>query len=132
MYLLNLNIVDELGLKIKQPGVYKIYCLSGSKKATLQRLCEKDYDGLLYIGASKNDISYRLKCFIKSMDPHRKQNNHAAAIKILENKKLSQFISQYNLFFTFETQAADDAIVFERQELVTYRSAFGELPPLNG
>lgn len=132
MHPLDFKTIDELGFKIKHPGIYKIYCLSKSKKPILQRICDKDCEGLLYIGASKSDISYRLKCFINSMNPNRRQNNHAAAIKIIENSKLSQFLSQYKLFFEFTIHTTDDAIAFERQEFFTYRQKFGELPPLNG
>lgn len=132
MYLFTHKAIKELGSKIKRPGVYKIYCQSQNKKTVLQRLCGEDIDGLLYIGASKRDISYRLSCFINSMDSTRKQNNHAAALRVLNNRKLSEFISTQELYFEFSSQSAENAISCEMNELLKYRLKFGELPPLNG
>lgn len=122
-------IADKI---LDTPGVYKIYLFSGTMPIHISRMCGIDQTGLLYIGSSKNSISYRLKCFLRSMSKERLQNNHSAGVKVMNSAILTDFIKQGDLYFDFTPKNKDSAHDAEIKEIDNYRAKFGEVPPLNG
>ena len=123
------TILNDINLK--KSGVYKIYLYKKGKPIPIYRFLNYDKSGLIYIGATeKTSIHYRLSCFLNSINPIRKQNNHSAGNKISKNKKLNQLIANSDLMFEFIL--TNQAKKYEKKELKDYRDLNGEVPPLNG
>ena len=117
--------------KLRKPGVYKIYLYRENKPITIPRFLKDDVSGLLYIGAAeKTPLYYRLNCFINTINPSKKQNNHSGANKVMNNKSLDKIIKVSSLMFDFILSSK--AKMQEKKELKDYFEEFGEVPPLNG
>ena len=130
MQLLTINNLKS-DTNIDVPGVYQIYIQDNNKPLIINRLLKQDDSGLIYIGAAeKTNIHYRLKCFLNSKDPDRRQNNHTAGNKILHQVKLQKLIDQNKLFYNFIT--TKEAKKLEKSLIRKYINEFGEVPPLNG
>ena len=109
---------------LKKSGVYKIYLFNKNKPIPIKRFINIDKSGLLYIGAAeKTTIYYRLNCFLNSINPSKKQNNHSAGNKIKNNEHLIKIIEENNLMFE---------IIRIKKEIKDYFMKYGEIPPLNG
>jgi hypothetical protein len=130
-----MKILDEIHLlenEFNRPGVYKIYLHLGENPLHINRICNIDKSGLLYIGSSKSSMAYRLKCFIRSMDFNRKQNNHSAGVKVQNSVLLRDLIEKGCLYFECSPTKSNDAHDSEIKALNEYKKSYGEVPPLNG
>jgi hypothetical protein len=113
-------------------GVYIIHlCDLNGNPVPIYRLCGKDSEGHIYIGAAeKTTLSYRLITFLHSMNPERRQSNHSAGSKIKENENLRNWLNEYRLYFDVEISSNPKEL--ERNKLNEYKMKYGEVPPLNG
>ena len=117
--------------ELKKSGVYKIYLYRKNKPISIKRFLNTDNSGLIYIGAAeKRTIYNRLCCFINSINPKMKQDNHSGGKKIRNNKILLNYIGDNKLMF--EYTPTKRAKFLEKIELRNYSYDFGETPPLNG
>jgi len=117
--------------ELKKSGVYKIYLYRKNKPISIKRFLNTDNSGLIYIGAAeKRPIYNRLCCFIKSINPNVRQNNHSGGKKVKENKMLLKHIGNSKLMF--EYILTKKAKFLEKREIKNYSYKYGETPPLNG
>jgi hypothetical protein len=110
-------------------GVYKIYLHSEGRPMAIPRVLKQDDSGLLYIGQSRSNARYRLWCFLRSMNLNYRQHNHSGGMRVFHHQGLQELISKNELMFEFITSPEPKKL--EEIELNNYRTAFGEVPPLN-
>ena len=101
-----------------------------NKPQQINRFCNIDYSGLIYIGCTyKQNVETRLLNFIRSME-NLKTNYHSGGNKISKFEILNNLIIENILMF--ECEEYKNSKVQESIELNDYISKFGEKPPLNG
>jgi len=112
-------------------GVYNIYAKSAiNKSISIQRFCDIDKTGLLYIGqTNKQTLKKRIYQFYASAHPDMKTHNHSGAQKYFLNNKIREKLSKHSLWFEFEK--TEQPTIKEKQLLFEYAKKFGEYPPLN-
>ena len=123
----------EKNASYKGCGVYKIR-LADSKDRPIEipRFLDKDKDGILQIGRSK-DIEKRIKRFRGAME--EKEYHHAEGKRLNLIKKYTNFIGRYNnckIQYSFKKlQNESEARTEEERLIKCYFKRHGEVPPLN-
>lgn len=117
----------------KHCGVYKIR-LANSKGIPFKipRFLDKDKDGILQIGSSKN-IEERIKYFRGAMKG--KRYPHAEGQRLRLVKEYPSFITKYRdykiEYFFIKLRSKSQAQKEEERLLKCYFKNYGEVPPLN-
>ena len=114
----------------ENPGVYRIYAYSNEEPIEINRFANKDKQGLLYIGRTKN-LKARLNNFLLSSDTNKRTHNHSGALKYRNNHIIREALKNHTICFEY-FELDEDVIKNKETELLNqYSSLFGEYPPLN-
>jgi hypothetical protein len=118
------------------PGVYRLIALDDNgDAATLDRMCDRDKTGTLYIGKESKTFSdrSRLGKLIRSLRPPRSSgvfnDEHKAGYRLRRHPTLSQRFPESKLAIAW--CYTDDPTNAEGVLFDTYFASFGDLPPLN-
>jgi hypothetical protein len=118
------------------PGVYRLIALDDNGDAvTLERMCDRDRTGTLYIGKEGKTFSdrSRLSKLIRSLRPPRHggvyNDEHKAGYRLRRHPILSQRFPESKLAVAW--CYSDDPPKAESTLLDAYFASFGDLPPLN-
>ena len=123
----------EKNTSYKSCGVYKIR-LADSKDYPIEipRFIDKDKDGILQIGSSK-DTERRIKYFRGAIEG--KGYAHAEGQRLNLVKKYTNFMGRYNdckIQYSFKKLRNESETKKEEERLLKcYFKSYGEVPPLN-
>lgn len=118
-----------------KPGVYRLIALDDNgDKATLERVCDRDRTGTLYIGKEGKTLSNRsqLGKLVQSLRPPRRglyNKPHEAGNRLRRHPVLSQRFPESKLAIAW--CYSNEPALAEGTLLDVYFASFGELPPLN-
>jgi hypothetical protein len=118
-----------------RPGVYRLIALDDNgDAATLERVCDRDRTGTLYIGKEGKTFSNRsqLGKLVQSLRPPRRglyNKSHEAGNRLRRHPVLSQRFPESKLAVAW--CYSDEPAISEGTLLDAYFASFGDLPPLN-
>jgi hypothetical protein len=109
-------------------GIYKIFSQDNNIRKPIERLLDKDIDGILYIGSATSYLD-RVINLKKSILPDYNGQSHICGRRYKSNPKIELKFPIEKLYI--ELIPTDNPIELEKTELEKYFNRFGELPPLN-
>lgn len=111
------------------PGVYRGRLIVDGSPTQIKRLGGTDYEGILFIGQSKN-IEKRRKAFIRATSGH---HGHSEGIQWFLVGQFSNLDNLSDLWFEYARVTTEkEAKKREANEIWGYFKRFLEAPPLNG
>ena len=126
--------IDEVAVRFRCPGVYKIRLADQQEKAMpIPRFLGADKEGLLAIGESKN-LSRRIRQFYRAYSGQSFRHSVAERLFLLLFKWINSGSTVKTSRLEFSCMKLRDkaeAQTAEEMLLKTYFKKFGELPPLN-
>ncbi len=112
-------------------GIYQIYAKLNDEFITINRFCDIDISGKLYIGTTnRQTLRKRLNQFRLSSDENYNTYNHSGALKYKNRPIIKQTLGQNHILF-FSYIEVENPNELEMQLLQQYAEQFGEYPPLN-
>jgi hypothetical protein len=109
-------------------GIYKIFSQDNHIRKPIERLLDKDINGILYIGSATSYLN-RVINLKKSILPDYNGQSHICGRRYKSNPSIALKFPAENLYI--ELIPTDNPIELEKTELKKYFDKFGELPPLN-
>jgi len=108
-------------------GIYKVIAICDQKRVPINRFLGIDPDGVLYIGMG---LSYRrIAALKKSISPDYKGKQHICGRRYKSNPNIAKVFPYETLFI--EAVYSHNPKELEQTIIETYRSKYGEVPPLN-